>query len=39
MGKKKQKKKISVNWLDLTLTALTDITVGIILILIDKMIG
>ena len=39
MGKKKQKKKISVNWFDLTLNMLTDIIVGIILILIDKMIG
>lgn len=38
MGKKKQKKK-PIKWQDLTVNALIDLIIGIILILIDKYIG
>lgn len=40
MGKnKKSRKKKPTQWRELTTTALVDLIVGIILILIDKMIG
>ncbi len=35
MGKKRQKKK-PIKWQDLTVSALIDLIIGIILILIDK---
>ncbi|GFH94299.1 hypothetical protein IMSAGC003_00831 [Lachnospiraceae bacterium] len=38
MGKKKQKKK-PIKWQDLTVNALIDLIIGIILIIIDKYIG
>ncbi len=38
MGKKKQKKK-PIKWQDLTVNALMDLIIGIILIIIDKYIG
>ena len=38
-GKKKPKKKKSINWRDLTISALIDLIVGIVLILIDKLIN
>ena len=38
MGKKKQKKK-PINWRDLTINALIDLIIGIILILLDKYLG
>jgi len=43
MGKKKKKKKKEtkkpIEWKDLTINALIDLIVGIILIIIDKLIG
>lgn len=40
MGKKrKKKKKKSIQWKDLTINALIDLIVGIVLIIIDKLIG
>lgn len=38
MGKKKKKKK-PIQWKDLTINALIDLIVGIILIIMDKLIG
>ena len=38
MGQKKQKKK-PIKWQDLTVNALIDLIIGIILIIIDKYIG
>lgn len=38
MGKKKQKKK-PIDWREVTLGAVIDLIVGIILIIIDKLIG
>ena len=38
MGKKKQKKK-PIKWQDLTVNALIDLIIGIILIIIDKYLG
>ena len=40
MGKKKKKEtKNPIEWKDLTINALIDLIVGIILIIIDKLIG
>ena len=39
VGKKRKKKKKSIQWKDLTINALIDLIVGIILIIIDKLIG
>lgn len=40
MGKKKKKEtKKPIEWKDLTINALIDLIVGIILIIIDKLIG
>lgn len=37
--KRKKKKKKSIQWKDLTINALIDLIVGIVLIIIDKLIG
>lgn len=39
VGKKRKKKKKSIQWKDLTINALIDLIIGIILIIIDKLIG
>lgn len=39
MGKKRKATKKPVEWKDLTINALVDLFVGILLILIDKLIG
>ena len=39
VGKKKGKKKKPIQWKDLAVNALIDLIVGIILIVIDKLIG
>jgi len=39
MGRKKKKKKKSIQWKDLTINALIDLIIGIILIIIDKLIS
>lgn len=39
MGKKKKQKKKTIKWRDLTINALIDLIIGIILIIIDKYIG
>lgn len=39
MGKKKKQKKKPIEWRDLTINALIDLIIGIILIIIGKYIG
>ena len=39
MGKKKKQKKKPIEWRDLTINALIDLIIGIILILLDKYLG
>ena len=39
MGKKKKQKKKPIKWRDLTINALIDLIIGIILIIIGKYIG
>lgn len=39
LGKKKKQKKKPIKWRDLTINALIDLIIGIILIIIDKYIG
>lgn len=39
MGKKKKQKKKPIEWRDLTINALIDLIIGIILIIIGKHIG
>ncbi len=39
MGKKKKQKKKSIKWQELAISALIDLVIGIILIIIDKLLG
>lgn len=39
VGKKKKHKKKPINWQDLAISALIDLIIGTILILIDKLLG
>lgn len=39
MGKKKKQKKKPIEWRDLAVSALIDLSIGIILLIIEKYIG